>query len=128
MHLRLFVAASLLAGTATVAAAQVAPLADDAKAFGTREAATQVAISPSGNKVVMLVAGPGKSTAAKVFDLNTGEATTPVTAPGDPETLYCCQFATDAQLVCQYGGNLNMTGQIVGFSRLVTGRGCWQGP
>ena len=120
MRLTLFVAASLLAGTATVAAAQVAPLADDAKAFGTREAATQVAISPSGNKVVMLVAGPGKSTAAKVFDLNTGEATTAVTAPGDPESLFWCQFATDAQLVCQYGGNLNMTGQIVGFSRLVT--------
>src|SRR4030095_844495 len=117
MGLRLFVAASLLAGTATVAAA---PLADDAKAFGTREAATQVAISPSGNKVVMLVAGPGRTTVAKVFDLTTGAATTPITAPGDPETLYWCQFATDAQLVCQYGGNLNMTGQIVGFSRLVT--------
>jgi len=120
MSLRLFVAASLLAGTATVASAQVAPLADDAKAFGTREAATQVAISPSGNKVVMLVAGPGRMTAAKVFDLTTGAATTPITAPGDPETLYWCQFATDAQLVCQYGGNLNMTGQIIGFTRLIT--------
>jgi len=120
MSLRLFVAASLLAGTATVAAAQAAPLADDAKAFGTREAATQVAISPSGNKVVMLVAGPGRTTVAKVFDLTTGAATTPITAPGDPETLYWCQFATDTQLVCQYGGNLNMTGQIIGFTRLIT--------
>lgn len=120
MHLKLFLAAGLLAGTSAIASAQIAPLADDAKAFGARAAATQVAISPSGNKVVMLVAGPGRSVQAKVFDLTTGAATTPISAPGDPETLYWCQFATDVQLVCKYGGNLNMTGQIVEFTRLIT--------
>jgi hypothetical protein len=45
--------------------------------------------------------------------------------------FFWCQFATDAQLVCQYGGNINMTGQIVGFSRPVTvgvdgrAQNCW---
>ena len=45
-----------------------APLPADAAMFGARETAGQVALSPSGNKVVMLVAGPGKATIARVFD------------------------------------------------------------
>jgi dienelactone hydrolase len=119
MRLRIFVA-SVLAGTASLASAQLAPLAQDAKAFGTRPSAEQVAISPSGDKVVMLVAGPGASTAAKVFDLRTGAETTPVSSPGNPESLQWCQFGTDTQLVCKYGGNLIVDGDIVSFSRLVT--------
>ena len=80
MSLKFFVA-GLLAGTATAVPAQVAPLAADAKLFGTRPAASHVAMSPSGNKVVMLVAGPGSATQVKVFDLTSGDVTTPVTSP-----------------------------------------------
>ena len=120
MRLKIMVAAGLLAGTAGIASAQIAPLAEDARAFGTRPAAEQVAISPSGDKVVMLVAGPGSTTAAKVFDLRTGAETTAVQSPGNPETLQWCQFGTDTQLVCKYGGNLDVDGNLVGFSRLVT--------
>ena len=97
-----------------------APLADDAKAFGARPSAEQMAISPSGDKVVMLVAGPGRTTYAKVFDLKTGASTTAVGSPGNPESLHWCQFASDTQLVCRYGGNVDMSGQIVEFGRLVT--------
>ena len=110
--------AALLMGQGVFAAP--APLADDAKAFGAREAAGQVALSPSGNKVVMLVAGPGSSTIAKVFDLQTGAATTAIASNGSPESLYWCKFASDTQLVCQYGGNVAVENQLVGFSRLVT--------
>lgn len=121
MKLRLCVGGALvalMAGTGVIAAP--APLAEDAKLFGMRQAASHVSISPSGDKVVMLVAGPGRSTQAKVFDLVSGAATTAVVAPGDPESLDWCQFASDTQLVCRYGGNLQMEGQIVGFSRLIT--------
>jgi len=97
-----------------------APLAADAKAFGTRPSAEQVAISPSGDKVVMLVSGPGSSTAVKVFDLRTGAESTPVASPGSPESLQWCQFGADTQLVCQYGGNLVVDGDLVSFTRLVT--------
>lgn len=110
--------AALMAGSGLAAAP--APLADDAKAFGTRPAATHVALSPSGNKVVMLVAASGRATMAKVFDLTTGAQSTPLTAPGDPESLHWCEFASETQLVCRYGGNLDMEGKIVGFSRLIT--------
>ena len=95
-------------------------LTEDAKAFGARPAAAHIAISPSGNKVLMLVAGPGRTTSAKVFDLNTGAESAPLVSRGDPESLDWCQFATDTQLVCRYGGNLKLDGKIVGFSRLVT--------
>ena len=110
--------AALMAATSLTAAP--APLAEDAKLFGTRPAAAQIAISPSGDKVVMLVAGPGRSTAAKVFDLRSGAETTPVVSQGNPESLDWCQFATDVQLVCKYSGNLPVDGELVPFSRLVT--------
>lgn len=96
------------------------PVAVDATLFGARETAASVALSPSGNKTVMLVAGPGKSTFAKVFDLQTGTATTAVISNANPQSLDWCRFATDSQLVCKYGGNINLEGQIVGFTRLIT--------
>ena len=110
-------AALLLSGAAYAAPAT---LSADASSFGAREAAGQVALSPSGNKVVMLIAGPGKSTLAKVFDLQTGAATTAVSSNANPETLHWCRFASDSQLVCQYGGNVRVDEDILSFSRLIT--------
>jgi len=119
--LRLFVggAVAALSLSGTVLAAP-APLAVDAAMFGARETAAQVALSPSGNRVAMLVAGQGKSTIARVFDLNTGAVTTAVSSDANPQSLNWCRFATDSQLVCQYGGNVAINGQLVGFSRLIT--------
>ena len=110
-------AALLMSGAAFAAPAS---LSADASSFGARESAGEVALSPSGDKVVMLVAGPGKSTAARVFDLQTGAATTAVSSNANPETLHWCRFATDTQLVCQYGGNVRVEADILGFSRLIT--------
>ena len=109
--------ALLLSGAAFAAPA---PLSSDASSFGARQAAGQVALSPSGNKVVMLVAGPGKSTAAKVFDLLTGAESTAVSSNANPETLHWCRFASDFQLVCQSGGNVRVDDKILEFSRLIT--------
>ncbi len=103
-----------------VALAAPASLAADAAMFGARESAAQVALSPSGNRVVMLVAGPGRSTVAEVFDLQSGASNRLIVSRANPDALDWCQFASDAQLVCHYGGNVEMTGQIVEFSRLVT--------
>ena len=112
------IAVALMAGSSLSAAPT--SLAEDAKSFGTRPAAAHVAISPSGNKVLMLVAGPGRTTSAKVFDLISGAESAPLVSRGDPESLEWCQFATDTQLVCRYGGNLKLDGKIVEFTRLVT--------
>ncbi len=113
-----FAVAALIWGSG--ASAAPALLGDDAKMFGAREAVGQVALSPSGSKVVMLVAGPGGSTVAKVFDLQSGAANPVIGSAGNPESLNWCKFASDQQLVCQYGGNVAGDNQLVGFSRLVT--------
>ena len=110
--------AALVLGRGAFAAPS--PLGDDAKMFGAREAVGQVALSRSGNKVVMLVAGPAGSTVAKIFDLQTGAANSVIGSAGNPESLNWCKFASDKQLVCQYSGNVAGENQLVGFSRLVT--------
>ena len=109
---------ALILGSGALAAPAL--LADDAKMLGAREAVSQVALSPSGSKVVMLVAGPAGSTIAKVFDLQTGAANTVIGSAGNPESLNWCKFASDKQLVCQYSANVPGDGQLVGFSRLMT--------
>lgn len=118
-HYRLLVGvAALLASTAGFS--QSVPLSEDAKLFGARQNAARVVISPSGNKVLMLVAGPGRTTAVKVFDLNSGAGSTPLMSRGDPETIRWCAFATDDRLICRYGGNVDVNGVLLGFSRTVS--------
>lgn len=115
MRLKLIVAA-LLTGAAAGAAAQAAPLADDAKAFGSRENAWSVDISPSGSKIVYLSAGAGRVTLAKVIDVATGQSKSIIAASG----LESCGFASDEHLVCRYGGFSKVDGLVLGFSRLMT--------
>ena len=55
----LMVAGAALVLMATDAAAQVQPLATDAAAFGAREAASNMDISPDGKRVVYVGPGPG---------------------------------------------------------------------
>ena len=121
MNLRSSTAAIALLVTiclATPAAADT--LAADALAFGAREAAQNMDISPSGSRVVVLVPGAGASTSARVFDLATGQATIAVSTSGRPESLHWCGFASETQLVCRYGGMANYGTSVVGFTRLVT--------
>ncbi|MFL6854961.1 MAG: alpha/beta hydrolase family protein [Sphingomicrobium sp.] len=99
--------------------AEVRPLAEDAAAFGARPAAEQVAISPSDNRIVVLVPGKGAQTTARLFDLSTGEQRTILASPGTPETLRWCRFGSETQLVCRYGGNLTVDGVLLGFGRLI---------
>ena len=86
------VAALAMSGAARAAPA---PLAADAAMFGARETAGQVALSPSGNKVVMLVAGPGQIDPGPVFDLQTGAMSTALVTKANPQSLDWCKFATD---------------------------------
>ncbi|MFL6750490.1 MAG: alpha/beta hydrolase family protein [Sphingomicrobium sp.] len=115
MKLKSVIVAGLLAGVSTNLPAQIAPLADDAKAFGMRENAWSVDISPSGSKIVYLSAGSGRTTLAKVVDVATGQSKTIIGASG----LETCGFASDDYLVCRYGGYTKVDGLVLGFSRLM---------
>lgn len=91
-----------------------------AKAFGTREATQSMDISPSGRLLLEVVSGPGRSSVVRIVDAATGTGRPILQSKGDPEQIHWCSFASDTQLICQYGGYLKMDGDLVGLSRLVT--------
>jgi dipeptidyl aminopeptidase/acylaminoacyl peptidase len=103
-----------------VAQAADRPLAEDARAFAARERVRSVEISPSGNKLLFIMAGPGRTSALQHVDVATKASKTVARSDGVSETLHWCAFGSDTQLVCKYGGNVPLDDDIVGFSRLVT--------
>ena len=97
-----------------------ATLAEDAKAFGTRESLQMMDISPSGDKLVMLMSGPGASTVIELVDLKAGKMQRLADTDGKPETLRWCGFAGEDNLVCRYTGVDRVNRLLVEFSRLIT--------
>ena len=129
MRLEHFVAAGLLAGVAGGALAEVAPSADvkaggtiaqDAVAFGARESAKQMDLSPDGTQVVFVGPGPGPSTIVYVANLTNGTSKGILAANGDPERLRWCSWVSNSRMVCSYGANIVEDGVPVGFSRLIS--------
>lgn len=120
MRWKMFVAAGLLASAATGASAQTMPLDQAAKAFGARESVQSMAISPSGNRLVLLSAGPGRSTLVRIVELPAMSTRTVLSSGGDPEGFRRCDFASDTQLICRYSGNGMLGNDVVGMARLVT--------
>ncbi|WP_205478674.1 alpha/beta hydrolase family protein [Sphingomonas arenae] len=122
MRYRLSLAAGalLLAGHQPALGAPDASLAADAEAFGLRESAQSMSVSPSGNKVLLIAPGPKRSQLLQLVDMTSGQMSMILKADGEPESFRWCDFASDTQLVCKYGGDVRMDSDIVGFSRLVT--------
>ena len=116
----------LLAGSAAYAlvasqaAAQQQPVAADAAAFGAREAASNMDISPDGKRVVYIGPGPGRMTLVLSANLETGDVKPILRAGGDPESIEWCAFAGNTRIVCRYSGSVRETGQIIGFSRMIS--------
>ena len=95
-------------------------LTADAHAFGARPAASSVDLSPSGKHLALLVPGPGKITALRLIDLSTVGVTNAIKSDGNPDSLQWCNFATDDELICQYGGNVIAGADtLVGMSRMI---------
>src|SRR4051794_6222740 len=95
-------------------------LASDAKAFGTRDTVQWMDISPSGKKLIAIVSGPGRQSVVKIVDVATKAARGLIISEGSPESIDWCKFASEAQLVCKYGGYTKVESDVVGFSRLIT--------
>ena len=108
-------------GSVTLARPAIAgDLASDAKAFGARDTVQSMDISPSGKQLVAIVSGPGRQTVVKIVDVATKAAHPIILSGGSPESVDWCKFASETQLVCQYGGYTKVEGDVVGFSRLIT--------
>ena len=91
-------AASLLCVAGAASAEQ--SIASDAQAFGTRENVQYMDISPSGNRIAMLVSGPQSTTVLQVVDLNTGQILNLTKNDGRPVHLRSCDFGGEDRLVC----------------------------
>lgn len=116
MFRKLLPLAALLASS-QLAAAPATSLAQDARTFGKRESAWSVKVSPSGNKVVMLIGGPAGSTVVKVFDLASGASKAILGSKDSKESLDWCDFANEQKLICRYSGISRVDGVLIPFSR-----------
>lgn len=108
--------AFFVAGQAT---AQTPSLAEDAAAFGARERATAVDISPDGKSIVYIAPAPNAGSRAYVANLETGEVKAFLDSGSGPEKLSWCGFITDQRLACRYRATYSESGQLIGFSRLI---------
>ncbi len=93
-------------------------LAEDAKAFGTREHVQYVTLSADGSKLAMITAGPAAESYLVVADLNSGQMTNLTKSDGKPQSLRWCNFAGTAQLVCYNSGIERYDSSLIHFSGL----------
>lgn len=105
----LVAAALLFADWGMPLAAQEAAKADDlaitARQFGSREDVLDISLSPSGNKIAYVSAGPGHSEILSVIDLNGDPVPKRILANSEMiADLDWCQWATEDRLVCQVSG------------------------
>jgi hypothetical protein len=95
-------------------------LADDAAAFGAREAVVAATLSPDGSSVLYLTPGPGPKTFAVISNLETGKSKTIISTDGKPESLHWCNYSAADRAVCAIGGNVTIADDLYGFRRLVS--------
>lgn len=106
------------AGSGALAQADAVALA---KKFGALESVHDISLSPDGTKVAIVGPRAGNGESVFVVDLVTGGAQKPIMhSVRENERLSWCRWATDTRLVCGVRIQVDMSGSLVGFSRLVT--------
>jgi dipeptidyl aminopeptidase/acylaminoacyl peptidase len=109
---------------ASMAGAQSRTLAEDAAAFGAREAVSAPDLSPDGSTILYLTPGPGRKTVAVVGNLATGQFNKTLSTDGSPESLQWCHYASQSRAVCRFAGFVRWTGAVdngipVYFGRMI---------
>ena len=107
-------------GVLLLGQAHAATLEEDAKAFGVRESVQSMDISPSGQKLLAVISGPGRKMVVKIIDPATLASKSIMVSEGMPESIHWCAFASEDQLVCKYGGESRIDDSVLGFTRLAT--------
>ena len=92
-------------------------LAEDAAAFGAREAVSSPALSPDGSSVMYVTPGPGPKSYALISNLQTGKSDILTGASGQ-DFLRWCNYSASDRAVCSITAASERAGYIVGFSRL----------
>lgn len=103
------------------AGAQQHSLAEDAAAFGARDGAREMAVSPDGSKLVYVAPIKDRWSSVMLVDLASGADKPILVSNGSPEVLRWCNFVGNDRLVCRFTANAREGGGVlVGFSRLVS--------
>jgi len=97
----------------------IMPIDNAARLFAARPSAFSPDLSPNGDKIVYLAAGPGASSVAHVLDLTTKSDKGLVQSSGKPERLSWCNFADERWVVCRFGGEVKELGLIFRVARTV---------
>ncbi|MDB5678252.1 alpha/beta fold hydrolase [Sphingomonas bacterium] len=112
-------AGGAIAGRPADAPAATSP-AETAKAFGARENIQQISLSPSGDKVAMLMPTPGRGMTLYVVNLTTDAPPKPIMkSSGDIDQLRDCRWSTDTRLICSISLTDNEGTVRLGYSRTI---------
>ncbi len=90
-----------------------------AKLFGSRPTGFAPDLSPDGDKLVYLSAGPGASTIVHIAALNTDSDRELAQSSGKPDKIRWCKFANETWIVCRWGENVRDDGITFGASRAI---------
>jgi dipeptidyl aminopeptidase/acylaminoacyl peptidase len=113
-------AAVFLAGTALASALGAAePVKDAAAAFGTMEAASNVALSADGKRIVYVGPGTGSSTIAAVVELSPIGVKQIARGDGNPMRINDCDWTAANRMVCRMYGIAPVQAQLLPFTRLL---------
>ena len=115
------VAVAALCYSAAADAQTTHALAEDAAAFGAREAVVGAGLSPDGSSVMYLTPGPGPKTYAVISNLQTGQERNRCQhGRQSRKSLQWCKYSGPQRVVCSIAGNVDVTGHLVGFRRLIS--------
>lgn len=112
------VACAALMGSSALNAQQHS-LAEDAAAFGAREAVDSVSLSPDGVNVMYLTPGPGPKTFGVISNLATGKSNVFVSTDGKPENLSWCNYSAADRVVCSIYAIVDTMGWPITMSRKI---------
>lgn len=118
----LLIAGTALALVATGAVVQAQAATDEAAVrFGARADVLDISLSPSGNKVVFVSAGPGHTEVVNVIDFTAEAAVKAVLTNGEKLVdIDSCEWASEVRLLCQFSGMGGADGGIlIPFDRLI---------
>ena len=118
----LFLAGTSLAMLATGTGAHAQETTDEAAVrFGARADVLDISLSPSGNKIVFISAGPGHTEVVNVIDFTADAAVKPVLTNTEKVVdIDSCQWASEERLLCQFSGMGGGNGSIlIPFDRLI---------
>ncbi|MEA3058781.1 MAG: hypothetical protein QOE50_193 [Sphingomonadales bacterium] len=90
-----------------------------ARLFGARPNAFAPDLSPNGDKIVYLAAGPGAITVVHLLDVATMSDKLLLKSSGKPDQLNWCGFVDERWVVCRFGGWVNSAGMTYPVARTI---------